>query len=416
MEELKTVSTLDRCQNEAQKILEKLWNRYKGFALRNQGMLELSEDALSRILFWIPHSSTNEEKNAGIYTGEMWREMMYGLLSLQRLAMELASGSDIKNSYCMTVQTLHAPKIAATSAGIMLTVVQSIMPTLLAIAQSTASRSGPQHAAIQTQQRKATFRLVVEQVKFALRMYLLVNYWKQKSQEEEIGGPMDSSLIGIMVDGGMYRVYRPPETLGMSWDQAKALKRRQEYIGTRTGMQLGSGNMQACNAGIDAGRKAKGIVVAELLNVARPLLWAWFESKYPPASGAETTGPTSQHRRFFDLSTWSESNQKLLRAWIVCFGMDLISIRLLKSSTRGNNKASSPYYNNLATEEELRNRKMRLFLYALRSPIWFEATAPLLDGFSRRILHRIPLVGSLTETFLLDWILYYQHPFVSEEQ
>jgi hypothetical protein len=96
--------------------------------------------------------------------------------------------------------------------------------------------------------------------------------------------------------------------------------------------------------------------------------------------------------------------------------MDLISIRLLKSSTRGNNKASSPYYNNLATEEELRNRKMRLFLYALRSPIWFEATAPLLDGFSRRILHRIPLVGSLTETFLLDWILYYQHPFVSEEQ
>ena len=46
-------------------------------------------------------------------------------------------------------------------------------------------------------------------------------------------------------------------------------------------------------------------------------------------------------------------------------------------------------------QEELRNRKMRLLLYALRSPIWSEATAPLLDGVSRHVLQRIPLIGSL---------------------
>ena len=65
--------------------------------MRNQGMLELSEDMISRVLFWIPHSSTNGEGDNGgaIYTGEVWREMMYGLISLQRLAVDLAVGTSI---------------------------------------------------------------------------------------------------------------------------------------------------------------------------------------------------------------------------------------------------------------------------------------------------------------------------------
>jgi hypothetical protein len=94
--------------------------------------------------------------------------------------------------------------------------------------------------------------------------------------------------------------------------------------------------------------------------------------------------------------------------------MDLLSIRLLERNSGDINQIRTRRKNPFASEE-LRRRRMRLFLYVLRSPVWSQVTEPVLEGSSRGILQRIPLVGGLAETALWDWILYYKHPFVAEE-
>jgi hypothetical protein len=47
--------------------------------------------------------------------------------------------------------------------------------------------------------------------------------------------------------------------------------------------------------------------------------------------------------------------------------------------------------------------------------VWSTHTIPALEGVSVHLLRKIPVLGNLVETVLWDWVLYYQHPFVSEE-
>lgn len=159
-------------------------------------------------------------------------------------------------------------------------------------------------------------------------------------------------------------------------------------------------------------------VIADLLYAARPLLWAWFESRH---YSSERSLPPPKNKFFSFHTILGDESQKLSRGWIVCLVMDLLSIRLLErnnneSGSNNSNSINNKYRNkNTLTEEELRRRKLRLFLYALRSPVWSTVTVPFLDAISRKILQRIPLLGNLVEAVLWDWVLYYQHPFISEE-
>jgi hypothetical protein len=104
--------------------------------------------------------------------------------------------------------------------------------------------------------------------------------------------------------------------------------------------------------------------------------------------------------------------------------MDLLSIRLIEQNKNNNSNINeihnnhnhnNKYHRNIRTEDEIRRRKLRLFLYALRSPVWSTATSPILDLLSKRILQKIPLLGNFIEIYIWDFILYYQHPFISEE-
>jgi Peroxisomal membrane protein (Pex16) len=381
-----------------------IWDSYRDAVRKYRDVLELSEDVLYKLLFWMPHrgSGNNDVNN-------VWREVGYGLLSLHRLGMELAlSRGGEENLFGMSVQTEHPPIIPATTVRIGLTVLQSFLPSVLAIAQSSVGHE-------RQQRYYAKVRLRLEQIKFALRMYLLMHYWKQ--QQGQDSAEQAAPLPGIMMNGGLYTTHQGPMMQGLSWEYAQVLEQRQAYVGKRTGWKLGTtttmGQGGRTEVNLDMNdrkkrRERKCIVLGEVLHTLRPLLWAWMESKYPNTSRQGDTGLKQAK------SSSSNNRELLMRAWCLCLGMDLLSIRLLQPPN--NNGTASRMYLNPATLEELRQRKMRLLLYTLRSPVWDQATLPQLEKISQSILRRVPLVGGIAETYLMDWILYYQHPFIAEEQ
>jgi len=536
---------------------------YKDTVRRHRFRLELLDDALSRLLFWLPH---NYNGSAAVGDGGVgdeyhqlgdaaWREVGYGILSLNRLSMHLAlqddgdddnnkNNSDRSNTYGATIRTKSSPTIVATSVRIALTAIHSVLPSLMSLAMLRASSRTRIRTATATADRNNTIhndnnnsqaiiasaaaraRLVVEHVKFFLRLYLLVSYWRQQQQrtaamsdfatgsrryrhkhqetnddgEDQYTGSGDidndatvtatAADCGIMMDGGMYRVDQSQEFLGMPWDRARALQRRRNYVGERTGWNLegkknsndnnktkhiGGGGAKQHGGGTLYNRCCSGIfaavwnpsrnnnsynvrvVIADLLYALRPLLWAWFESRYyhqhelsaptnrnfpsmnktnhhlhhrashPAAAGINNTF-VSRLKKIV-LGNGNGKDKKLLRGWILCLAMDVLSIRLLERNSRGTNRNSKRRHGrnskqwstngnvntNPHTQEEIQRRKLRLFLYALRLPVWSGATLPVLEGVSQTFLRRIPLLGGLAETVLWDWILYYQHPFVSEE-
>lgn len=139
-----------------------------------------------------------------------------------------------KNNYGTSIRTRSPPTIAATGVRICLTVVHSIMPSLLAVVRARNSNNSTTIASA------AKVRLFLEQVKFLLRLYLIVPYWKQQTQtlttstdeEEDDDATAD---CGVLMNGGMYRVDQSQETIGIPWNHARALQRRRNYVGERTG-------------------------------------------------------------------------------------------------------------------------------------------------------------------------------------
>ena len=64
--------------------------------------------------------------------------------------------------------------------------------------------------------------------------------------------------------------------------------------------------------------------------------------------------------------------------------------------------------------EEWNRRRMKLFLYLLRAPVYGRMTSPAAESvFS--IVHRFPILGGLIGSYMREWLLYWKHPFSSEE-
>jgi len=449
--------------------------------------LDVLEDTIEKLLFWLPHAETDDgaegDVSDGIHGDAAWREVGYGILSLHRLSLDLALDDDNENSnssssselcstkslrknhYGMSIRTKNSPTIAATSVRICLTVIHSLMPSLISLVMLRARRqtsytnngvynsvnnSNNSHRKIAVAASKA--RLVLEQAKFLLRMTLLVHYWRQQQQQQQQQNYTqqkqikdDSATIsdfGVMLDGGMYHSDRAQESIGIPWDHARALQRRRNYVGERTGWNVTKSSTAAsCKTGLlsdhwsrivrnlfgnnnfDRNYRNAKTVLAELLYFVRPLLWAWLESRhhaYTMTSNREPTWPIAiRNRPGASSSNHSETTKArrrpiLLKGWLLCLAMDVLSIRLLEHHRQPN-----PHYPASTSDpfahEELKRRKMRLLLYLLRAPVWNDHTLPVLEGVSQKVLRRMPLLGNLLETVLWDWILYYQHPFASEE-
>ena len=68
-----------------------MWKNYKKIAKKYQLYFDLIDDAVSTLLFWLPHRTNPDEvDNNGCDEIAAWREMWYGVLSLHRLSMHLA--------------------------------------------------------------------------------------------------------------------------------------------------------------------------------------------------------------------------------------------------------------------------------------------------------------------------------------
>ena len=535
-----------------------LWTRYRSFARQNYIQLDIADDVVSRILFWLPHhhhqeqqpsttsfssSRTGGEKKQGTAASNIidsvssssssssspyWREVMYGLLSLHRLMLSLAlqqephSSTDNSKSrlssggYGMTVRTQDEPCIPAVKVRILLTVIQSILPSILAVAEATVGRQRRQEQPSNKDQggdnngdhsslhlpssssriltrrvvRMTRVKLYIEQLRLFLRMYLLCNYWKQQEQQqqrtsgvEDDRSPSSSSsssssapFLGILMDAGIYYATdqegsdQQQNQQEMSWEEADAIARREAYVGQRTGWR----QYQNSNAGGDDDKlnrchilsprpnllsrmwrvqssflsisESSKVKLAEVLHVARPVIWAWFESKYCLATldcddeaslvvSSPSSSNTGNRTRSSSTSKLSNSVRRdrrgLLRAWILCLGMDVLSTRMLqKTSTsvtaetrKGTNSRISRSRRTTTTAREktknqnedymyeIHRRKMALFLYLLRCPVWNTFTSPILlddGGVATAVFRRIPVVGRLLETALYDWVMYYK--------
>lgn len=236
-----------------------------------------------------------------------------------------------------------------------------------------------------------------------------------------------------MLDGGLYHSDQPQESIGIPYHHAMALQRRRNYVGERTGWTVNSNSATTTTdrqtqilqrlLGPQWNWNNTKTAFAEVLYAARPLLWAWLESRYHALPTTVQSRPLLTNNPLHNTST-SQSNKRrnLFRGWLLCLAMDLLSIRMLEQRPRQQNyktdASSSPTSTTIADpfrSAELKRRKVRLLLYLLRSPIWSQQTLPALEGLSQTVLAKLPLVGNLLDTVLWDWILYYQHPFVAEE-
>eukprot|EP00536_Pseudo-nitzschia_multiseries_P010317 jgi/Psemu1/289030/fgenesh1_pg.309_\ len=452
-----------------------LWKNYRETVHRHHHSLDLAENVLSRLLFWMPHIGTESgEENETVtqtvtQTEHAWREAGYGILSLHRLAMHLAlehekdeddnhnhnhNHNHNKNAYGTSIRTRDPPTIAATSVRIALTAIYSALPALMSLSVLRVSRvraldrdgdrSRDDGTLATADAATARARLLVEQIKFLLRMYLLVSYWRQQhtatdptgkawvgddKYDANADGDNDSDNdndsdagsakshgtadCGILLEGGLYRVEESIDNRpGLPWDRARALQRRRTYVGERTGWTL--------------------------LYALRPLLWAWIESRHHRSRLLPGTGRKPKHNYKYNYkyeynydsnsNAWHKQMGKLWRGWIMCLFLDVLSLRLLEGTERSApSRSSSAKHRSLRsaantantvnpyTRDEIQRRKMRLLLYAMRSPVWSGTTLPALEKVSRTVLSRIPILGGLAETVLWDWVLYYQHPFVAEE-
>jgi len=337
-----------------------MWYSYRTHVRRHQVTLQLVDDLLTRIIFWTPPSSHDLSQRT------RWREVMYGLISLHRLVMDLALTHDqVLNSYGTTLQPTAAPNVPATALRIALTVTHNLMPTVLELA-----RSHPQGQVV--------CRLWLERIKFVTRLVLLTSYWKQvRNEPYEVVG-------GLLQDGGMYHVaYGGVQLPVPTVTNAQALKHRREYVGRRTGRRV-----MSSGEGTNGEQQNRGLwlrlILGEFLRLYRPLYWAKAEQ---------------------DEST-SGNSQQLWKAWALTLIMEVTSLQCLSGAVSRDNPQS---------QAELRRRRMKVLLYLLRSPVWDRTTEPSVLR-TAALLRRVPLLGKLIETYLWEWLLYWKHPFASEEE
>jgi hypothetical protein len=348
-----------------------LWKLYRNFVRRNSVSLHLLDNTLSQLIFWTPQNASHDES-----TTSRWREVLYGLLSLHQMAADMAGqDEEIPESYGATVEIKPITTgISPTTIRVAITVVHNLLPTILQLVRHKHSR--------------ARIRLVLEQIKFLLRIILAGSYWYQLHSQHE---SLDS--CGLIVDGGMYH---GDSTMGGgatgTVEQVQAWRGRQSYVGRRTGRKVTTTTKDARQAAeldpsskIVSSRLVWGkkryiwpLIVGECLHISRPLIWAAIEAR------------GSAHR-------------PSLKDWTTILGIDVASLLLL------NQHRQFPHGNS----QELKRRKMKLFLYLLRSPFFERFTGPVVSR-AGTLSRAIPLIGSLIETYLWDWLLYWKHPYAAE--
>ena len=321
-----------------------LWNKYRRFVREHAVLIDTIDSALAQLLFLMPQQQENRRNSSSSH------EVIYGLMALNRMAVDMAQQEHIQNSYGTSIG-IRPAAFPATSMRILLTVTQSLLPTFLELFSNNNSTT--------------RVRLLLERIKFFVRFSLLSSYWYQLWKENK------ADAAGLLTQGGMYYPHEEEEQ-PCSVEEYRSKHIRRQYVGRRTGRRITAAGGGAASAS----GSFWALILGELLYIYRPLYWA-----------------RTEHLQY----------RPLMRHWMTAAGMDVMSYYLLLQHQNKNSR------------EELRRRKMKLLLYLLRSPVWDRYTQRGVAGCVSRNLQNVPLLGRLADTYLWNWLLYWKHPFVSEE-
>lgn len=352
--------------NEGDHRALSLWQAYSRLVERYLVLLEFTDDAISRLLFFSPLSS--KEQGAS-----RWREVIWGLLQLHRLTIDMALRQrrhlPIEINDFGTTISIQNSEVPSKSVRIALTVLQGLGPTLQEIMRAT-TRSD-----VILRRRQLQTKSMIERLRFILRLYLLTNYWKEFWRERSSFRKKGwkTLLPGLLMQGGMFPIHSFPPTIL----QEKARIEREHYVGRRSGRML---RESRCQGPLTHGwfsssvQQTSQLLLGEILYIIRPM--------YQAEAELRNDGKPS----------------KLLRSWVNCLVMDTIALWNLRSATREGNHS---------TKGEWKRRRLRLLLYMLRAPIWEEVTQPTVARMGK-LLDRMPIFGRLVSNYVWEWLFYWR--------
>lgn len=351
-------------------IWQTVWEAYSLFCKRHQFSLEAVHQAVASLLVWTPIAPYSSDK----------REIVHGLLEVHRLLMDAAleEASAPHDSYGTTVKPDAAPTMRSASAlRRILTVMHSLLPVLLQV-----SRNAPRA------------RYQVERVKFLLRVVLLVSYWRDVYRQSHNLSHPSLDLSACLARRGSY--YAPEmiheETAVPTMSELDQRARRRSYVGRRTGRRVSLATMAVdssdSSASLLSSRYAiwMRLILGELLHTYRPLYWAQVEQQH------------------YQDAHSSNNESNLWKSWAVALAMEVVSLQCLKRAASCDNPV---------TKQEWNRRRLKLFLYLLRSPVWERATDPGLQQMAA-VLPRLPLLGRMLGSYWNEWWLHWKHPLFSE--
>jgi Peroxisomal membrane protein (Pex16) len=399
-----------------------LWDIYQKWARQNQTHLWYLDDAVSRLLFFFSSSTSSNDNDDTKSLSSSWREIVWGLLELHRMALHHATSKwdggrnagdeRLPLLFGTTVEVVATtgPSSATTDLPSFvptirwtLTILQTLYPIIHEVVAVSSRRwSNADGAGSITTSSTLSWKVrrYLERTRFLLRLLLLLQYWNCLPPGIAPGLLIRGGAVMAVVEDDSDRRRRRMVTT----DQQEVVARRnvQNYVGQRTGKRLffSARKSSTTDAAQDLHHHLR-IKMAELLYIVRPLLYTELLSQQQPLPS--TTGAT----------TAIAAGVSPAKAWVVAVVLDLISLWGLHpigndSSTTGRKRCNNS--NNVESgREEWRRRRMRLFLYVLRTPVWERYTEPIAQrimGVSLR--NNVPVLGNLLSSYFWDWLSYWR--------
>ena len=243
--------------------------------------------------------------------------------------------------------------------------------------------------------------LHMEWLQFFLRSSLLyhrIDTWR-KTRTTTLLVPLVYHQSDPTEEIQTYDISQSYTTLQPQLSNTNSIKQDSIYIGHRTGKRIQVLSEPLPTKAIEF-KSATYFSIGELLYISRPLVWAFCQKQI-----CNSFKTNKRHQQF--------------SIWCLNLFMDLTSLTCLRQSmklqlkqllvlcTTQNQHAT--YSRNLSTAFQLLyRRKLRLWLYCIRSPFWDLITQPIVTLIFKCIRTCIPFFGPLLERTAMSWILYYR--------
>lgn len=402
---------------------ESYLNRYRTFIRKNRFFMKLIEDGLCRMVIYTPSRFVQHDEDDALHGSKkkVLPETLYACIHVWSLFNEIVYhgfgdgngftvGGILENSSNKDEQNRYKREnTMVVGLRFILSMIECIEPSLEVSAYykpvSPPSRSSFQQTStqIKTHQRHMNALSVsakVEKIKFMCRMGLLgLHFLKQRKRMQDLNESaciLEVGSTGILEEGG---ILVPDECITKTKEEYDRIKKLL-YVGKRTGRKMRAplqkkhqqsptyqliSNISTLNS---SKMRYLLLTIGEILNIYRPY--------YYVSSSLQIEGDYKEN-----------SKQKMLKLWLRSLCIDLLSHQCSKISKAvlvGNDIVDVSSH---STKNELYHRKMKLFLYLLRSPCWNIATQPVAEKVAI-VGNYIPIIGKPLAQYLMDVLNYWR--------